>query len=146
MNAAPAPQPLPAPLDWLVADQPLPLGDVLILGADAPVPLRGRAIIAQRAARSNAVCDGERLFLDVAPADHRFAVALIAAFCTGPDQPAAAAPASRSLLGMAARVAAHDVGIIIEGATGTGKEGLARLIHTLSPRRDAPLVLSLIHI
>ena len=140
MNAAPAPQPLPAPLDWLVADQPLPLGDVLILGADAPPPPRGRSILVQQAARSSAVCDGDRLFLDVAPADHRFAIALIAAFCAGPDQPAAAAPASRALLGMAARVAAHDVGIIIEGATGTGKEGLARLIHTLSPRRDAPLV------
>ena len=47
-------------------------------------------------------------------------------------------PASRDAAGMAARVAAHDVGIIIEGATGTGKEGLARLVHTLSPRRDCP--------
>jgi two-component system response regulator FlrC len=140
MNAAPAPQPLPAPLDWLIADQPLPLGDVMILPPGAPLPPRGRVIIAQRAARSSAICDGDRLFLDIAPADHRFAIALIAAFCAGPDQPAAAAPASRALLGMAARVAAHDVGIIIEGATGTGKEGLARLIHTLSPRRDVPLV------
>jgi two-component system response regulator FlrC len=140
MNAAPALHPLPAPLDWLVADAPLPFGDVLILGPGTLLPPHGRTIIVQQAARSSAVCEGDRLFLDVAPADHRFAVALIAAFCAGPDKPAAAAPASRALLGMAARVAAHDVGVIIEGATGTGKEGLARLIHTLSPRRDAPLV------
>jgi two-component system response regulator FlrC len=104
------------------------------------LPPHGRVVIARQARRSQARCDGEHLFLDVAPADHRFAVALIAAFCAGPEQPAAAAPASQALLKMAARVAAHDVGVIIEGATGTGKEGLARLIHTLSPRRDAPLV------
>ena len=110
------------------------------MAAGQPIPPRRRVIVAQPAARSRAVCEGDRLCLDVAPADHRFAVALIAAFCAGPDQPAAAAPASQALLAMAGRVAAHDVGVIIEGATGTGKEGLARLIHTLSPRRDAPLV------
>ena len=140
MNAAPAPLPLPAPLDWLVADRPVNLGDVLVVAPGMLLPPRGRVIVARQARRSQAICDGEQLFLDVAPADHRFAVALIAAFCAGPQQPAAAAPASQSLLKMAARVAAHDVGVIIEGATGTGKEGLARLIHTLSPRRDAPLV------
>ncbi len=140
MNAAPAPSPLPAPLDWLVADRPVDLGDVLVVTPGMLLPPRGRVIIARQARLSQAICDGEQLFLDVAPADHRFAVALIAAFCAGPQQPAAAAPASKSLLKMAARVAAHDVGVIIEGATGTGKEGLARLIHTLSPRRDAPLV------
>jgi two-component system response regulator FlrC len=140
MNAAPAPLPLPAPLDWLVADRPVDLGDVLVVAPGMLLPPRGRVIIARQARRSQAICDGEHLFLDVASADHRFAVALIAAFCAGPQQPAAAAPASQTLLKMAARVAAHDVGVIIEGATGTGKEGLARLIHTLSPRRDAPLV------
>ena len=138
MNAAPLP--LPAPLDWLVTDRPISLGDVACVAAGQPVPPRRRVIVAQPAVRSQAACIGDRLFLDVAPADHRFAVALIAAFCAGPDQPVAAAPASQALLSMAGRVAAHDVGVIIEGATGTGKEGLARLIHTLSPRRDAPLV------
>jgi two-component system response regulator FlrC len=140
MNAAPAPSPLPPSLDWLVADRPVDLGDVLVVAPGMLLPPRGRVIVARQARRSQAMCDGEHLFLDVAPADHRFAVALIAAFCAGPAQPAAAAAASQSLLKMAARVAAHDVGVIIEGATGTGKEGLARLIHTLSPRRDAPLV------
>jgi two-component system response regulator FlrC len=123
-----------------MADEAFSLGEVLILGDGASPPQHRRAIIAQRAARSKAALEGGHLFLDVAPADHRFAIALIAAFCAPPDRPAAAASASRALLGMAARVAAHDVGVIIEGATGTGKEGLARLIHALSPRRDAPLV------
>lgn len=140
MNAAPAPLPLPAPLDWLVADRPVNLGEVLLVTPGMLLPPRGRVIVARQARRSQAICNGEQLFLDVAPADHRFAVALIAAFCAGPQQPAAAAPSSQKLLAMVARVAAHDVGVIIEGATGTGKEGLARLIHNLSPRRDAPLV------
>jgi two-component system response regulator FlrC len=140
MNPAPAPQPLPPPLDWLVTDQPLPLADVAIIAPGMPEPAGRRVIIAQRARQSAALRDGHRLRLDIAPSDARFAMALMAAFCAGPQQPAAAAPASRALLAMAARVAAHDVGVIIEGATGTGKEGLARMIHTLSPRRDALLV------
>jgi two-component system, response regulator FlrC len=144
MNAVPAPLPLPISLDWLAADlaaaPPIDLGDARIEATGATSNQRGRAIIVGRAARSRAVRDGDRLVLDVAPADHRFAIALITAFAAAEGRPAAAAPASRALLGMAARVAAHDVGVIIEGATGTGKEGLARLVHTLSPRRDFPLV------
>ena len=140
MNAAPAPLPLPATLDWLVTDLPIDLGRTLVLAPGSAPPAHGRYIIASPAPRSRAVRDGERLILEVALGDHRFAAALIAAFCAGDTRPAAAAPASRALLERAARVAAHDVGVIIEGATGTGKEGLARLVHTLSPRRDFPLV------
>ncbi|WP_156257208.1 sigma-54 interaction domain-containing protein, partial [Sandarakinorhabdus oryzae] len=57
-----------------------------------------------------------------------------------PDRPAAADPASRDLLALAARVGASPTSVLIEGPTGTGKEGLARLVHTVSPRRDRPLV------
>jgi two-component system response regulator FlrC len=73
-------------------------------------------------------------------ADRSFALGLIAAFLQPGHLPAALAPASRALLALAARVAAHDVPVLIEGATGTGKEGLARFIHERSPRRGSSLV------
>jgi len=71
--------------------------------------------------------------------DTEFAAALIAALVRG-AAPAVADPASRALMEMAARVAPRDVSVLIGGPTGTGKEVLARHIHNLSPRRNAPLV------
>ncbi len=71
--------------------------------------------------------------------DLDFAAALIA---TGVhrDVPAAVAPASQALLRLAERVAARDVGVLISGATGTGKEVLANHVHRCSPRRAASFV------
>lgn len=71
--------------------------------------------------------------------ERAFAAALESARLA-PERPAAADPASLALLAMAARIGARDVTVLIGGPTGTGKEGLARLIHTSSPRRDAPFV------
>jgi two-component system response regulator FlrC len=56
------------------------------------------------------------------------------------ERPAAADPASAALLDLAARAAASEVTVLIEGPTGAGKEGLARFIHARSPRAAGPLV------
>ena len=47
-------------------------------------------------------------------------------------------PASEHVMEMARKVAETSTTILITGESGTGKDQLARLIHELSPRRDAP--------
>src|ERR1700758_3290566 len=49
-------------------------------------------------------------------------------------------PASKRLLELALKVAAVPTTILITGESGTGKDHLARLIHELGPRRDAPFL------
>ncbi len=135
--AAPAPPPND-PAEWLPGVDRIDLGDTLLV-SDGSRPI-WRHVAVARASRSRALLLPNRLELRVAPGDHEFALGLIAAFATPDDRPAAADPGSRELLALAARVAVHDVTVLIEGETGTGKEGLARLVHTLSPRRDSSLV------
>ena len=55
-------------------------------------------------------------------------------------EPVAAAPASKQLLALCAKVAATDVSVMIGGPSGSGKEVLARYIHQLSERRDGPFI------
>ena len=45
-----------------------------------------------------------------------------------------------ALMDKARRVAASDCSVLVTGATGTGKELMARAIHDASPRRDKPFV------
>lgn len=78
--------------------------------------------------------------LHIAPGDEAFAAAVVRALAGPLRAPAAAAPASRALVELAVRVAARDVTVLITGATGTGKEVLARHVHDSSPRRGHPLV------
>jgi len=47
-------------------------------------------------------------------------------------------PASLRLLELAKKVAAASTTLLITGESGTGKDHLARLVHELGPRRDAP--------
>jgi transcriptional regulator with GAF, ATPase, and Fis domain len=52
----------------------------------------------------------------------------------------AESPGMARVVAMARKVARHPSSILIQGATGTGKEVLARMIHEESDRRDAPFV------
>jgi two-component system, NtrC family, response regulator AtoC len=52
----------------------------------------------------------------------------------------AADPASQRLLELAQKVAPAPTTLLITGESGSGKDYLARLIHELGPRRDAPFL------
>tara|TARA_B100000767_G_C19772397_1_gene540741 strand:+ start:688 stop:2091 length:1404 start_codon:yes stop_codon:yes gene_type:complete len=49
-------------------------------------------------------------------------------------------PVSRNMLELTERVAKVDVTVMLAGATGTGKEVVARIIHDASPRHAGPFV------
>lgn len=49
-------------------------------------------------------------------------------------------PAMKEVIQMAEQVAEHSTTVLICGETGTGKELIARYIHWLSPRREAPFM------
>lgn len=66
--------------------------------------------------------------------------ALIAALVCPAHRPACGEPESARQLTHIARVAASDVTVLVQGETGTGKEGIARYVHACSARRDAPFV------
>jgi two-component system response regulator FlrC len=140
--STPVPALPPPALEWLpglaqadLAGLPVVIGD-----ERQKLPkLECRHVVLTQAARGFARRAGPALIIGIGPGDEAFATALITAFAR-PGQPAAADPASAALLALARRVGASPASVLIEGATGTGKEGLARLVHHASPRRDAPLV------
>ena len=49
-------------------------------------------------------------------------------------------PASLRLFELAQKVASAPTTLLISGESGTGKDYLARLVHELGPRRDAPFL------
>src|ERR1700692_1257217 len=49
-------------------------------------------------------------------------------------------PASKAVVELARKVAETPTTLLITGESGTGKDHLARLVHELGPRRDAPFL------
>jgi DNA-binding NtrC family response regulator len=49
-------------------------------------------------------------------------------------------PAFMSTLRILCHIAPHDISVLLQGETGTGKDVFARAIHYLSPRHDGPFV------
>ncbi len=128
--------PTPAALTVIPSLRPQALA---VVGPGDPAPTTPHIRIAS-AHRGSVQRIATTLALEVAPGEATFAKALIDAFATPPGHPVAAAAASCDLLALATRIAAREATVLIEGPTGAGKEGLARLIHFQSPRRDFPLV------
>ncbi len=48
--------------------------------------------------------------------------------------------AMREIFGLIEKIAPTDATVLIEGETGTGKDMIARTLHLLSPRHDAPFI------
>ncbi|WP_164155614.1 sigma-54 interaction domain-containing protein [Sandarakinorhabdus rubra] len=120
-------------IEVCIGDQRLP-GPAL--ESRCPEP---RRLVLVDAAHGQASLCGDALTIAVAPGNEDWALALAAAFAAR-NAPVAADPASAALLALARRVGATPTPVLIEGATGTGKEGLARLVHDASPRRSGPFV------
>jgi two-component system, response regulator FlrC len=57
-----------------------------------------------------------------------------------PVEPVVAAPSSKRLLALCAKVARTDASVMISGPSGSGKEVLARYIHQLSERGEGPFI------
>lgn len=72
--------------------------------------------------------------------DMAFGHALIAELVRGGRGPAVGEPASARLMDYAARVARSEANVLIQGDTGTGKEGMARFIHDQSRRAEGQFV------
>ncbi|MET0239024.1 MAG: sigma 54-interacting transcriptional regulator [Sphingobium sp.] len=72
--------------------------------------------------------------------DTDIAYAMIAEMIRPAVMPAIGDAASARLMRLAARVAASDATVLIQGDTGTGKEGMARFIHASSQRSDKDFI------
>ncbi|MFN3472945.1 MAG: sigma-54 interaction domain-containing protein [Blastomonas sp.] len=72
--------------------------------------------------------------------DMPLGLALIAELIRAGRGPAVGEPAMAKLMGYAARIARSEAAVLIQGETGTGKEGMARLVHDQSPRAKGPFI------
>ena len=72
--------------------------------------------------------------------DMALGLALVAELLRAGRGPSVGEPAMAKLMGYAARIARSEAAVLIQGETGTGKEGMARLVHDESPRAKGPFI------
>ena len=84
--------------------------------------------------------DGYPARIAFGPADRAMAYPLIAEMLRPERMPAVGDCSSATLMRLAARIAASDATVLIQGETGTGKEGIARFLHDNSPRADKDFI------
>ncbi len=84
--------------------------------------------------------DGFPARIAFGPDDKLMAFALIAELLRPARMPAVGDDTSAMLMRLAARIAASDATVLIQGETGTGKEGIARFLHDHSPRADKDFI------
>ncbi|HWJ70336.1 MAG TPA: sigma-54 dependent transcriptional regulator [Sphingobium sp.] len=131
--------------------------DVRIVGADAP---RGkttqRILLAEEivhatcrdiliewregAPRLMPAADGYPARIAFGAVDRAMAFAFIGELLRPAHMPAVGDERSAVLMRLAARIAASDATVLVQGETGTGKEGIARFLHHHSPRADKDFI------
>lgn len=84
--------------------------------------------------------DGQPARIGFGFQDMAFGHALIAELVRATPEMAYGEPATAKLLAQATRVAKTTAPVLIEGETGSGKEGLARFVHAHSQRASGPFV------
>jgi len=78
--------------------------------------------------------------VEFGPADMEFGCALVAELLRPSGMPAVGDENSARLMSLASRIAASDATVLIQGDTGTGKEGMARFLHARSARKDKDFI------
>jgi two-component system response regulator FlrC len=116
-------------------------GDSFIVTEGEPLPApRSTLVLGSGGERGLAVAgDAGPARLGYGTEDLVFGHAFAAALLRG-TAPTAADPNTLALFALSERVAASDITVLVNGPTGTGKEVLARYIHTNSPRANGPFI------
>ncbi|PZU57327.1 MAG: sigma-54-dependent Fis family transcriptional regulator [Sphingobium sp.] len=72
--------------------------------------------------------------------DAALGMALVTELARPAGMPAVGDEGSARLMRLAARIAQSDATVLVQGDTGTGKEGMARFLHSRSPRADKDFI------
>ncbi len=134
-----------AGIGWTTIDAaaPAPRGQSRVLDLAEAAHAGHRDILvelADGAPRFAAATNGLPARVRFGYADMGFGLALVAELVRPAGRPACGEPDSALYLKLAEKVAGAQATVLILGETGTGKEGLARFIHAMSPRADGPFV------